>query len=164
MKQSAQSLISSLQLIKHPEGGYYRELYRSPENIPLAVLDKRYSVDRSVVTSIHFLLESHDKSRYHRLLSDEFWFFHAGNPVEIFFLTEEQGLTSHVLGPLPLAQQLLIPKNTWFAAQPLSAQDDFCLVSCVVAPGFHFDDFELAESAALIANFPSYEAHITAYT
>lgn len=161
---NARSLIAALKLQPHPEGGHYCELYRSQENIPLSALAQRYTGDRSVVTSIHFLLESHDKSRYHRLLSDEFWFYHAGNPVEIFFLTQAQGLTSVVLGPLPLAQQALIPKNTWFAAQPLNAADDFSLVSCVVAPGFHFDDFELADSATLIANFPLYEAHITAYT
>mgnify|MGYP001627122217 CR=1 FL=1 len=161
---NARSLISELQLLAHPEGGFYREMYRSEENIPLSALNGQYQSERSLVTSIYFLLESHDKSRYHRLLSDEFWFYHAGSPVEIFFLNEERGLTSIVLGPLPMAQQVIIPKNTWFAAQPLPAQADFCLVSCIVSPGFHFDDFELADSTKLITTFPAFEAHITAYT
>lgn len=80
------------------------------------------------------------------------------------FLSEKTGLQSVVIGPLPLAQQALIPKNTWFAAQPLAAQADFTLVSCVVAPGFHFDDFELAERDVLIAEFPDHSEHITAYS
>lgn len=160
---NAQAIIAELQLQPHPEGGHYRELYRSDENIPLSALDQRYNAARAVVTSIYFLLESHDKSKYHRLLSDEFWFYHAGNPVEIFFL-EETGLRTVLLGPLPLAQQTRIPKNTWFAARVLNATHDFTLVSCVVAPGFHFDDFELATREELITSYPSFAEHITVYT
>jgi len=161
---NAQSIITSLQLLPHPEGGYYKEIYRSSENIPLSALPARYSADRSTVTSIYFLLEASDKSRYHRLLSDELWYFHAGNPIEIFFLSADAGLSSVTIGPLPLQQQALIPKNSWFAAQPHAGEYDFTLVSCVVAPGFHFDDFELADRNALISEFPLYSDHITAYT
>jgi len=161
---TAQSIIERLQLQPHPEGGFYKEIYRSSEIIPLQALAERYTEARNTVTSIYFLLEHTDKSRYHRLLSDEIWFFHTGNPVEIFFLTENEGLSSLTIGPLPLPQQVLIPKNTWFAAQPQSNGAEFTLVSCVVAPGFHFDDFELAERATLIAAFPNHTEHITAYS
>jgi len=161
---NARLIIDRLQLQPHPEGGFYKEIYRAAELIPVQALADRYNEARNTVTSIYFLLEHTDKSRYHRLLSDEIWFFHAGNPVEIFFLSENEGLKSATIGPFPLPQQLLIPKNTWFAAQPQPGETDFTLVSCVVAPGFHFDDFELAEKTALIAAFPDHAEHIIAYS
>ncbi len=164
LMDNAQSIVAALQLQSHPEGGYYKEIYRSPETIPLSAVASPYAAERSVVTSIYFLLQNEDTSPYHRLLSDELWFYHAGNPVDVYFLIEGKGLSSVRLGPLPLPQQILIPKNTWFAAQPLDGTADFCLVSCVVAPGFQFDDFELAEQDYLLSAFPAHSEHIIAYT
>ncbi len=161
---NASTLIEELQLLSHPEGGYYREMYRSPDQLAQNALPSPYSGDRAVVTSIYFLLKKGEKSRYHRLASDELWFFHAGNPVTIYLLPENGKLASVTLGNHPAPLQALIPKNTWFAAVPREDVFDFTLVSCVVAPGFSFEDFELADSQFLKDSFPQHAAHITDFT
>ncbi|AII53700.1 hypothetical protein N008_17175 [Hymenobacter sp. APR13] len=106
-------------------------------------------------TAIYYLLENEDKSHFHRIKSDELWFFHQGQALEIILLTTGQP-TRLILGPnfasgeLP---QAVIPAGVWFAAQ-VKRRPGFALVSCTVAPGFDFADFELAERAALLREFP----------
>ncbi|AHJ97938.1 cupin domain-containing protein [Hymenobacter swuensis] len=147
---TAQEIIQHLQLLPHPEGGYYRETYRATDTLTTAEGNTR-----SVSTAIYYLLENEDKSHFHRIKSDELWFFHQGQALEIILLTPGQP-TRLVLGSnfssgeLP---QAVVPANTWFAAH-LPHRAGFALVSCTVAPGFDFADFELAERAALLAEFP----------
>jgi len=147
---TAQEIIHHLQLLPHPEGGYYRETYRAADTLTTAE-----GRTRSVSTAIYYLLENEDKSHFHRIKSDELWFFHQGRPLEIILLTPGQP-TRLVLGSdfsrgeLP---QAVVPANTWFAAH-LPHHAGFALVSCTVAPGFDFADFELAERTALLAEFP----------
>lgn len=146
---TAQDIIRQLHLLPHPEGGYYRETYRSADT--LETVEKH---SRHVSTAIYYLLENEDKSHFHRIKSDELWFFHQGQPLEIILLTPGQP-TRLVLGhdfsrgELP---QAVVPANTWFAAH-LPHRAGFALVSCTVAPGFDFADFKLAERAALLAEF-----------
>jgi len=138
--------IEKLNLKQHPEGGFYSETYRSKETISKTALPDRYNCDHSFGTAIYFLLRSEDVSAFHRLKSDELWFFHVGSPVEVVFLTIN-GTESHVLGAdfdKGEHLQLVIPANTWFGARVLTA-DSFVLVSCTVCPGFEFQDFELGE-------------------
>lgn len=138
--------IEKLNLKQHPEGGFYSETYRSTEAISKYGLPDRYNSDRSFGTAIYFLLRSEDVSAFHRLKSDELWFFHVGSPVEVIFLTANE-TQSHILGTnfeKGERFQLVIPANTWFGARVLKP-DSFVLVSCTVCPGFEFQDFELGK-------------------
>ncbi|MCI1188442.1 cupin domain-containing protein [Hymenobacter sp. DH14] len=147
---SAEHIIRHLQLLPHPEGGYYRETYRA---VPTVATPEGHT--RNVSTAIYYLLENEDKSHFHRIKSDELWFFHQGQALEIVLLTDGQ-MYRIVLGndlAAGAVPQAVIPANTWFAAH-LPTGVGHALVSCTVAPGFDFLDFELAERAALIHEFP----------
>jgi uncharacterized protein len=143
--------IRKLDLLPHPEGGYYRETYRSGSTIHAGRFDKH----RNVCTVIYFLLQEKDKSHFHRIRSDELWFFHQGAVMEILML-DEKGLSTILLGKNPEAGeslQAIIPAHTWFAIR-LRQQQDFALVSCTVAPGFEFSDFELGKKEIMKKKFP----------
>ncbi|MBO9699410.1 MAG: cupin domain-containing protein [Sporocytophaga sp.] len=148
----AEELINQLNLEKHPEGGYFKEMYRSESEIPESVLSKDYSGKRNTATSIYFLLTDKEFSAFHKIKSDEIWYFHQGNSIEIYMLSQE-GLNVKKLGTqIGDHFQLLIPKNTWFSAKVVG--EGCTLVSCMVAPGFSFDDFELAKREDLLKLFP----------
>ena len=152
---TAKYWIEKLDLKQHPEGGFYSETYRSKETIAQNALPDRYTSDHSFGTAIYFLLRSEDVSAFHRLKSDELWFFHLGSSVEVVFLTEN-GIESHILGAdyeKGERLQLVIPANTWFGARVLTPDNNFVLVSCTVSPGFEFQDFELAQKEDLLAEF-----------
>jgi len=147
---TAQELVQSLGLLPHPEGGFYKETYRSE-----LALD---GIDRQLLTSIYFLLTSANVSKFHRIKSDELWYFHAGSPLIVHTLGE-RGHQQHHLGlDLSKGQQpfLWIPKDTIFGSTVLE-NDGFSLVSCAVAPGFDFRDFELFERSELLAVYPEYK-------
>ena len=156
----AEQIIKSLKLLPHPEGGYYKEMYRSEQKVNL---DSGKS--RNLSTSIYYLLENEDKSRFHRIESDELWFFHQGNPLEIVSIQNGM-LIKTVLGnnfengEVP---QAVIPARTWFASR-VKNNKGYALVSCTVAPGFDFDDFELADRDELIKEFPDLIKYINALT
>jgi len=157
---TTEELIRQLQLLPHPEGGYYRETYRSA-----GALLTPDGAQRNTCTAIYYLLEGIDKSHFHRIRSDELWFFHAGEPLEIFEIVDGQ-LATVMLGMDVQAGQspsLLIPANTWFAAR-VRASSGFSLVSCTVSPGFDFADFELASRAKLTGEFPNLEQVIVDFT
>jgi uncharacterized protein len=148
---SAKDIIQKLQLIRHPEGGFYKETYKSDQSITIYNGEQR-----NVSTAIFYLLENGDKSLFHRIKSDELWFFHQGNPLEIVFI--QNRLISRIIlgndiekGELPQAK---IPANTWFAAK-IKNDVGYSLVSCVVAPGFDFADFQLAQKEDLILEYPN---------
>ncbi len=153
-------LINKLELTVHPEGGFYRETYRSTESVTTANGNVRnYS------TAIYYLLENDDKSRFHRIQSDELWFFHQGQPLEICVLHGDQlsiiNLGNEIeTGEVP---QVIIPANCWFAAS-VKNSEGYSLVSCTVAPGFDFSDFELANRETLVQQFPHLTASIEKYT
>ena len=157
---SAQHIIDKLKLMRHPEGGFYKETYRSDRII---VNDKKEN--RNVSTAIYYLLEDEDRSLFHRIRSDELWFFHLGEPLEII-LIERKKLTTITLGndfEQDEFPQVRIPRNTWFAAQVKNAKG-FSLVSCVVSPGFDFADFELARREDLIRQFPHLKDAVEKFT
>ena len=147
---TAQELVQSLGLLPHPEGGFYKETYRSE-----LALD---GIDRQLLTSIYFLLTSANVSKFHRIKSDELWYFHAGSPLIVHTLGE-RGHQQHHLGlDLSKGQQpfLWIPKDTIFGSTVLE-NDGFSLVSCAVAPGFDFRDFELFERSELLRAYPEHK-------
>ncbi len=157
--------INALEMLPHPEGGYYKETYRSNENISFDKLTNRYDGQRSFGTSIYFLLTINDRSHFHRLKSDEIWHYHQGGLVKIHMISSSGELISKDLGTeIELGQQLqvVIPKGTWFAAEVIHG--DFILVGCTVAPGFAFEDFELANRNQLSAAFPQHQTLIEQFT
>lgn len=144
-----QQLIKHLDLKAHPEGGYFRESYRS-----IAMLD---STEKNLATSIYFLLTYDNPSRFHRISSDELWFFHEGSSLTVHTLSNsghqklKLGLGVEQ-GELPYQ---LVKGGTIFGST-VDTKDGYALVSCVVAPGFDFSDFELFETQDLHDQFPQH--------
>lgn len=165
MKKSKQ-WISSLNLIPHPEGGYFNEVYRSDEIIDNMSLDNRYLGSRSVSTSIYFLLDGDQFSAFHKIKSDELWHFYDGSSIKLYIMSEDGSLETKKLG-ITLEEnevpQIVIPKNHWFAAEPID-KSKFSLIGCTVAPGFDFTDFELGKRKDLINKYPKLKEIIKKFT
>lgn len=156
--QPASYWIDHLNLQPHPEGGFYHETYRSTENINIPPLPLQVNGQRNISTAIYFLLRSSDRSLFHRIRSDELWHFHAGNSL-ILYVLGKQGISSYKLGT-NLEEgdrpQVVIPANHWFGAC-VTPGGDYTLASCTVAPGFDFQDFEMATRSVLLTEFPAYK-------
>ena len=164
--KTAEYWIDKLKLEKHPEGGYFREIYRSDEEIPATGLPSRYEGKRAFSTSIYYLLRSGEFSAFHRLKSDEIWHFYAGTSLRLFIITPEGEIYRHSIGNNPDQNeqlQVVIPRGNWFAAS-VALEGSYTLMGCTVAPGFDFGDFELGKRNELIEDFPSLKEIITAYT
>ena len=146
----------------HPEGGFYAEVHRAKQRVQAGSA----TPERSAYTSIHYLLAGHDFSAWHRIQSDETWFFQSGCDLVNYSFAENGQLQAQRLGIESGCFQLTIAARTWFAAQP--AQAHSCsFVSCVVAPGFEFEDFELASRQLLLKEFghsPEHRAKIEEFT
>ena len=159
--ESAKYWIKKLDLEKHPEGGWFKETYRSVEIIPQQALPSNFNGDRNYSTCIYYLLESDDYSSFHRIRSDEMWHYYMGNsPIEIISLVNGN-LKKQLVGNNPNEDQhlqIMIPKNIWFAAR-LVNKNGYALVGCTVSPGFHFDDFEMADEK-LLEEYPKLENEI----
>lgn len=154
---TAESIIKKLQLIKHPEGGFYRETYRSEHTI-IHNQDKK----RNLGTAIYYLLNDKDKSHFHRIKSDELWLFHLGEPLIIYTISQDRKLETKTLGNRldhNEEPQILVAANTWFAAE-VKNEKGFALISCIVTPGFNFDDFEIGNKEELIQLFPEMKHEI----
>jgi predicted cupin superfamily sugar epimerase len=163
---NAQEIKDRLGLLPHPEGGFYRETYRSAESLPADALDARYGSARSCSTAIYFMLTGDTFSSFHRLKSDEFWHFYLGDPVDLHLIHPDGRYELVVVGPdLAAGQtpQALIPHGCWFAAR-VHNPHGFILMGCTVAPGFDFRDFELGTHADLLRTFPQYDKLINAFT
>ena len=159
------SWIRMLGLVRHPEGGWYRETYRSPDSIPENAL-RGYDGPRSCATAIYFLLCRDDFSALHRLASDELWHFYAGDPLTIHTVTIDGAHQRLVLGRDPEVgeyPQALAPKGSWFGAV-VDPPGTYALVGCTVAPGFEFQDFELGTREDLLARYPAHAAMIRRLT
>ncbi len=159
--------IEKLELQKHPEGGWFRETYRSAEFIPKENLPERYPSPRCFSTTIYYLLEGSDRSVFHRLRSDETWHFYTGNlSIRLFVISPGGKLTQHLVGSNYDSDetfQLLIPQNHWFAAEPTNPKG-YALIGCTVAPGFEFDDFEMGKRNELVKIFPQHQELIIKMT
>ena len=139
-------LIDRLQLQPHPEGGFYRETWRSDLHLPQSVLPAGYLGDRAAGTSILFLLPTGHCSRWHRVRSAELWFHQAGDPLELVMaatLAAAVPTTTIHLGRDDTFQAIVSP-NHWQRATPIPGAAGYALVACVVVPGFDFADFELS--------------------
>jgi predicted cupin superfamily sugar epimerase len=152
-------LIRRFDLQPHPEGGFFRETYRSTAS----VRREGSSETRSASTAIYYLLCDGAHSAWHRIKSDEVWHFYAGEPLLVHVLDEAGQLITHRLGnPLTHAGtvfQAVVSAGLWFAAE-CEDPTTFALVGCTVAPGFEFSEFELAEVDALRSAYPVHAVFI----
>jgi predicted cupin superfamily sugar epimerase len=163
---AAKDWIEALQLRPHPEGGYYRESYRSPETIARAHLPSRFSGDRSFATSIYFLLQGSEFSALHRIKQDEVWHFHEGGSLTISVIDPGGNLTSIRLGKNVQAGEVLqavVPAGSLFGARP-GESSTYALVGCTVAPGFDFADLEMPSRQELVALYPQHQSIIEQLT
>ena len=161
----AELIINQLKLQKHPEGGYFRETYRSKGEINFTESDD-LSGNRNYSTCIYFLLTSEQFSSFHRIKQDEIWHFYSGSAIRLFMISPQGDLTEHIIGNDLLQgqnPQLVVPANHWFAAE-IVEPNSFALVGCTVAPGFDFSDFELANRQELSIQFPQHQSLIEKLT
>ncbi len=137
------ALAEQLDLVRHPEGGWFRQTWRCP----VSFTPDGYPGPRSAATAIYFALHPAERSAWHVVRSDELWLWHAGGPLELSL----GGAGAHpgdpdirILGADLAAghqPQILVPGGVWQSAAPAGSTP--VLVTCVVAPGFDFADFRL---------------------
>ena len=166
MQKPANYWIKKLELTKHPEGGYFKEVYRDDEVIKDDHLPSRFKGDRNYSTAIYYLLDGNNFSAFHKIKSDEIWHFYAGTSLIIYVIDKDGNLKKIVLGNNPEKDEHLmavIPKKSWFAAKVID-NNSFSLIGCTVAPGFHFDDFELGNRENLIRQYPEHSSLIIELT
>jgi hypothetical protein len=166
MPKSAQYWIDRLNLVPHPEGGYFRETYRSELSIAGEALPPQFSGARLVSTAIYFLLEGANFSAFHRLRSDELWHFYAGAPITVHVIQPDGVHSQILLGNDPEAgetPQAAVKAGCWFASRVRDPQS-FALAGCTVAPGFDYADFELGKWAELIRLYPQHRSLIEQLT
>ncbi|WP_105956827.1 cupin domain-containing protein [Apilactobacillus quenuiae] len=147
-----QEYIDKLCLGPHPEGGWYKETYHSENNF----FDDDSKDQRYFYTSIYFLLDKNSPSHFHKLNHDELWYYHDGNTITIHCISPQGKYYKVQLGKDIMNGQVLqfkVPKNTIFASE--INEDSFCLVSCMVSPGFSYNDFILLRKKELIKQHPS---------
>jgi uncharacterized protein len=157
--------IARLELVPHPEGGWYRQTYRSPLLLPSAALPG-YGGNRAAATTIYFLLSGDEFSALHRLRSDEGWHFYAGSPLVVHVIDPEGAYRQILLGSDPdagQAFQAVVPGGCWFGSS-LPHAGTYALVGCTVAPGFEFADFEMANRRELVSLYPGHRDIITRLT
>lgn len=161
----ANGWIETLGLQKHPEGGWYREVYRSAEMIPQAGLPADFDGGRSFYTSIYFLLSGDEFSALHRIRQDELWHFYDGDGLTVHVIDKSGSCSEKRLGRNPEkgeSFQQVVEAGDWFGA---SVPDGgFALVGCTVAPGFEFADFEMPTRQHLLALYPQHQAIIKKLT
>lgn len=142
--------------MRHPEGGWYRESYRSPGMIARSVLPPAFAGPRNYSTAVFFLLRKGEKSLLHRLASDELWHFYLGGPLRLVQIGADGKAESVLLGQDVRGGQKLqhaVPAGTWFGAFP-EPGSDYSFVGAAAAPGFDFADLELGRREDLLKKFP----------
>jgi len=166
MRPSADYWIKQLQLTRHIEGGSYNRTYCSDLLVPQQQLPPGFKGDRPIATSIYFLLEKDQFSAMHRIASDELWHFYYGDALIVYEINSSGHLTEHLLGNDPEKNesfQCVVKAGSWFGSKTKEG-GDYSLVGCTVSPGFDFADFELAERAALLQQFPQHSKLIRLLT
>ncbi len=166
MTRDAAYWIQELELQPHPEGGYYRQTYRADTILAKQALPRDFTGPRPASTAIYFLLEGKDFSAFHRLRSDELWHFHLGAPLTVHVINPEGCYTKIPVGSnhdAGEAFQAVVRAGCWFASQ-VCDPSSYALVGCTVAPGFDFQDFELARRKELVAKYPQHRKLIEELT
>ena len=163
--EKAQYYINQLQMLKHPEGGWYKETYRARGVISAEELPKHGGA-RNYSTGIYFLLTEENFSAFHRIKSDEMWHFYDGDGLTVHEIRINGSYIKHELG-LDIEgveePQLVVKAKSWFASE-VKEGGSWCLVGCTVAPGFEFDDFEMPTRGALLEQYKEHSELITRLT
>jgi len=153
------NVIEKMNLIQHPEGGYYRRNWQSLFTGDLKDSSgKVVFQDRRIGSSIIYLLPSIEVTTWHRVSCDEMWHFYSGSPLRLYVISKLKGLEEMILGPNVLSGhfvQLIIPRLTWFAAEVIQ-EDSYSLCGCTLYPSFSYTDFEIAERQKLLDDYPQY--------
>jgi predicted cupin superfamily sugar epimerase len=158
MHPDAQAIVDALELTPHPEGGFYREVFRSSLRV------SGPPGERPASTAIYFLLAAGSFSALHRVRSDEVWHHYDGDAVELHTIDAAGAHVVSVLGRrLGLGErpQRVVPAGVWQAALPVGR---FALCGCTVAPGFDFEDFEMPTRAHLAGLYPALRSVIERLT
>lgn len=158
-----EQIVKELNLLPHPEGGFFSETYRSE-----LIFNNQeiFSGDRSSSTGIYFMLTSDSKSHLHRIKSDEMWHFYYGDSLIIYMLTETGEYSKKVLGNNLFdgeVFQFVVPAGVWFGAEVIKG-GDYSLVGCTVSPGFDFQDFELAKYEELSQQFSAHQEFLKEFS
>ena len=157
-------IIDRLQLTGHPEGGWFRQTWVSDRILPADALSG-HGGDRPAGSSIYFLMTEGNFSAFHRLASDEVWYPHSGDALELVMIHPDGRMEVRTVGGVPEGwePQLAVPAGCWFASR-VSRGGVWSLVGCAVAPGFDFADFELAGREKLAAEYPQHRSIIEELT
>ncbi len=153
---NTQYWIEKLNMTEHPEGGYFAPAFRASEQLSRDGLPDRFAGNRAIASSIYYLLKKGQFSTFHRLKSVEIWSFFEGDPLTIHILDLQGALTEKRLGrnfDKSESFQVAIEPGNWFAAEQ-QGPGEFTLVGCTVAPGFEWEDMEIASRAELKTRFP----------
>lgn len=156
-----QKIIKHYEMVAHPEGGWYKETYRSETTKQIKGLG-----ERSLMTSIYFLLESHQTSNFHVIKSDELWFYHSGSALTVHCIFPNGEYKKLHIGPnfeKGESFQALVPAGTIFGST-VDEVNSYAMVGCTVAPGFDFNDFKLFERQELLAEHSEHKAIIEKLT
>lgn len=162
VNRQASYWIRKLGLTPHPEGGHYLETYRAAGSIPASGLPRSFGGTRSFSTAICFLLQGKQRSKLHRIKSDEIWHFYCGTTVVLHILGGKGRCLQVRLGRSPRKGevfQAVVPAGCWFGAKLVNGHS-YALVGCTVAPGFDFRDFELGDRELLFRRYPQHRRAI----
>ncbi|PWG05314.1 cupin domain-containing protein [Polaribacter aquimarinus] len=154
----ATEIINHFNLQEHPEGGYFREVYRSKGFILEENLAEYFEGNRNYCTSIYFLLTSEKFSAFHKINQDEIWHFYKGSPLKIHLLSPEGEYTFVIIGDgfkKGEVFQFTVPAHYYFAAEVIKTTS-YAFVGCTVSPGFDFRDFVLPSRKELLNEFPQH--------
>lgn len=160
---TAVELINRYQMLLHPQGGYFKQTYRSDEGIAAAHLPARFGGDRLLSTAIYFLLEGKQFAAFHRIKSDELWHFYYGIALNIYVIHQTGELEIIKLGNNLINDenfQAVVKAGCWFASRPIN-ENSFSFVGCTVSPEFEFAGFELAEGVELSKQYLQHKTLIT---
>lgn len=163
---TAKNWATYLNLLPHPEGGFYKEIYRSTELIKQEHLPARFTGSRAFATSIYYLLEKGDFSAFHRIKQDEIWHHYDGGALEVHIIKPTGEYNVKLVGKdITKGQepQVVINAGDIFGSRPI-AGTEFALLGCGVAPGFDFDDFELNDRTWLLEQYPQHTEIINELT
>lgn len=165
---NADEIIKYLKLEKHPEGGYFRETYRSHESIIEKNLPERFESPHSFSTAIYFLLTKDDFSAFHIIKQDELWHFYGGAPIDVHVINKTGEYECLKIGnDMPSGEfpQGIVKSGSVFGStMSENSEFDYSLVGCTVAPGFEFEDFKLLQEKELLSQFPEHESIIKRLT
>lgn len=168
MTKKATDWIEALQLTPHPEGGWYREIYRAEETISPEGLPARFTGGRNFSTAIYFLLTGHETSAFHRIRQDEVWHFYDGTGLTVHMIDPSGRYSAFKLGrDVSTGEQLVavVPAGWLFGASVYkTVADAYALVGCTVAPGFDFADFEMPSRKTLLEQYPEHRGVIERLT